>query len=464
MGRNSRTKRGSLPRGCRRGRGARASRILRIAVPLLLLLGSAPARGGIVSFTIQGQITAVGSAVATAFSVGEPVTITYAFETTTSDSAPNPDLGSYAAVTGLSFDFGGYTGGLGPGTSLLVVRNGDAVGGDSHQIFIDALGPDVNGRTLVDLNIGLEDSSDTVFTSDLLPLALQISDFDFQSAILYFTGSDNNVSFVITSISSSAAPTPVAWAAVSPDVTTVLGVIPQTAADEDVALDDLAGNVALTPLGALPAASDVSGYERLASGDALLCFDTAVDLPGPLHADPGDVVRLSGSAYTLEFDASANGVPDGTLCDAIALQGSSLLLSFDVSVGLPGGVVADDEDLVRLDGPSSWSLFFDGSAAGVPDGLDLDAAYAFASGRLALSFDGSGQLGGIDFDDEDVLERDGAAGTWLLAFDGSSVDPDWAAADLDAVALPEPDLLVLLGSGTTGLWMLRRARIRRSRG
>jgi hypothetical protein len=53
-------------------------------------------------------------------------------------------------------------------------------------------------------------------------------------------------------------------------------------------------------------------------------------------------------------------------------------------------------------------------------------------GHLLLSFDGSGSIGGVAFDDEDALEFDGGA-TWALAYDGSAQDPDWAPADLDAI-------------------------------
>ena len=259
----------------------------------------------------------------------------------------------------------------------------------------------------------------------------------------------------------AGAATPLDSASISPDVTVELGATAQLAADEDVAVDNLAGMVALGSLGGIPAAADVSAYELLWNGDRLLCFDTTVELPGPVVAQPGDVVRYTGAAYSIELDASANGVPAGTTCDAVALAGGTgLLLSFDVTAALPGGVVADDEDLVLWQAPSTWSLFFDGSAAAVPAALDVDGAYLFASGNLALSFDVSGQLGGVDFDDEDVVEYDPGGPTWSLAFDGSAEDPDWAAADVDAVALPEPELSLLLVTGIAGLLALGRSRIR----
>lgn len=259
----------------------------------------------------------------------------------------------------------------------------------------------------------------------------------------------------------ASAATPLDWVAASPDVTVTLGFNAQDTADEDVVFDGLAGLVGLASLGSIPAEADVAGYDLLANGDQLLCFDTTVVLAGPLTLEPGDVVRRAGSTYSLEFDASANGVPAGTACDALAHDGSGLLLlSFDVSVSLPGGVMADDEDLVRLDAPSAWTLAFDASAAGVPSELDVDGAHLLPGGNVALSFDGSGSVGGVDFDDEDVVEYDPGTTTWSLAYDGSAADPDLVAADVNAIALPEPSLLLLFGSGASGLLLLRRLRIR----
>ena len=61
-------------------------------------------------------------------------------------------------------------------------------------------------------------------------------------------------------------------------------------------------------------------------------------------------------------------------------------------------------------------------------------------------------MGGVDFADEDVLEYEGS--TWTLTYDGSAEDADWAAADLDAVTLPEPGSLLLMASGLGGLLLL----------
>ena len=81
---------------------------------------------------------------------------------------------------------------------------------------------------------------------------------------------------------------------VSPDVTVPLSLTATIVEDHDVVFDNAHGMVTLEPLGPLPDASDVSGYELLSNGDLLLCFDTGTELLGPVFASPGDVVRYDG--------------------------------------------------------------------------------------------------------------------------------------------------------------------------
>jgi hypothetical protein len=223
---------------------------------------------------------------------------------------------------------------------------------------------------------------------------------------------------------------------------------------EEVGTDDLAGTVTPIVFPGVPDGANLTAY-ALESGEHLVSFDTTVSLPGSVLAEPGDVVRYDGANYSIEFDASAEGVPGAASVDALSVDsGSDLLLSFDVTAVL-GALTADDEDLVLFDG-ASFSLVFDGSAAGVPTGLDLDGAHDLSGGLLGLSFDGSGSLGGVAFDDEDVLEYDPSGPTWKLAFDASAEHAGWSGGpDADAVYLPEPHALVMLVCGLLGLALLR---------
>lgn len=214
----------------------------------------------------------------------------------------------------------------------------------------------------------------------------------------------------------------------SPDITVALSgavVRPSEAAD-----DDLAGAITALAFPGVPSSANLAAYQIVEDGAELLVFDTTVALPGGVTATPRDVVRLAGGTWSIEFTDPS--LPPGARIDAVARDpGGALLLSFDVTVSL-AGVVADDEDLVRV-GDGDVSVHLDGSAAGVPGAADLDGAHQLANGNLLLSLDISGNVGGVAFDDEDVLELNPRTGGWSLAYDGSAVHADWTPADLDAV-------------------------------
>ncbi len=223
---------------------------------------------------------------------------------------------------------------------------------------------------------------------------------------------------------------------VSPDITVNLGG--QTVMHEDVAEDDLAGTVNLLDVGPVPGAADLDATHDGGGTDRLLSLDITTNLPGAGVTTRADVARWDGATYSLEFDAAANGVPAGARVDAVArAEDGDLLLSFDITVALAGGVVAHDEDLVRFDaGTGAFSLFFDGSAAGVGTALDLDGADRLSiNGNLLLSFDTGGTVGGVTFADEDVLEYDPVGGTWELSYDGDAEHGAWAGANLDAISV-----------------------------
>ena len=236
----------------------------------------------------------------------------------------------------------------------------------------------------------------------------------------------------------------------SPDITIDLGAS-VIAADEDVAVDNQLGVVIIENLGSLPDASDVTALGLDVNGDRFISFETTTALSGGVIARPGDVVRYDGAMYSIEFDASAAGLPDGVRTDATSLSASGLLLSFDTTVNLGGGFVASDEDLVVWDG-TSFGLLLDGSTAGIAAALDIDAAQDVGGGQFLLSFDTSGEVGGIVFDDEDVLRFDGLNVSWSLEIDHSATSSDWTAADLDAFMVPEAESGLMLAFGM--LWLV----------
>lgn len=241
----------------------------------------------------------------------------------------------------------------------------------------------------------------------------------------------------------------------SPDVTIEIGGGGTVVSDEDVALDNQLGIVLIEDLGSIPGSTDVIAMGLDLSGARLIAVDVTTSLAGGVVARPGDVVRYDGLAYSIVFDADAAGLPAGVMTDAASIAPSGLLLSFDTTVDLGGGVVAADEDLVLWDG-AAFSLRLDGSAAGIPTELDVDAAQDLGGGSYLMSFDTTGSLGGVVFADEDVLRFDGSS--WTLEFDASVADADWEGADLDAMVIPEPGFGLLVGLGAPFLALLPRRR------
>ncbi len=240
----------------------------------------------------------------------------------------------------------------------------------------------------------------------------------------------------------------------SPDTTIQRGTT--LAQDEDVAVDNQLGIVLLEDLGTLPTAAEVTAYGLAVNGDRLFSVETTTSLLGGVVARPRDVVRWDGAAYAIELDGSSEGVPPGVAIDAVSEAPGGLLVSFDTTVSLDAQTFAD-EDLARWDGGLFVSVF-DGSAAGLGSVYDVDAAQDLGGGAFLVSLETSGSVGGVGFDDEDVLRYDGAS--WSLEIDASTLDADWRAADLDAVQVPEPRATAALVTGVAAVATFARRRRR----
>jgi len=240
----------------------------------------------------------------------------------------------------------------------------------------------------------------------------------------------------------------------SPDVTIQLGVGNVMTHDHAVAADNQLGVVALQNLGTIPDSADVTGYADAGAGTFLFSLDTTVSLSGGIVATPADVVAWNGATHSIVFDGSAQGIPSGVQVDAIGFS-NGLVLSFDTDVSLPGGITAADEDLVKVIG-STYTMVFDGSTVGIDRSLDVDGAQALVGGGYLVSFDTAGTVGAVTFQDEDILRNVG--GVWSLEFDGSNADADWGAADMDALQVPEPSGSAILAAGLLGLVRLARRR------
>jgi FG-GAP repeat len=126
--------------------------------------------------------------------------------------------------------------------------------------------------------------------------------------------------------------------------------------------------------------------------------------------------------------------------------------------GTVGGVSYKNEDILAYDTKDgSWSMFFDGSKAGLgATGLDVDAFYVKDDGSILLSVSNSGITlpGGLTIDNSDIVRfkpstsGDYSTGTYELYLDGSEVGlEDSARENIDAIAFAPDGSLVISING-----------------
>src|SRR5436309_2528387 len=151
-----------------------------------------------------------------------------------------------------------------------------------------------------------------------------------------------------------------------------------------------------------------------------LITESAPDKINGVFYEPRDVFLTdAATTFSMYFDGNAAGVPDGAAIDAILLDGDgSLVLSFDVPVNL-AGIEYGPADLVRYSG-GRFSLFWNAGAAGVPAYANVVGADRDSLGRLVVTFDVPTTLGGVDYLPGQLVIWNGGT-----SFSVYSSDPAW---------------------------------------
>ncbi len=272
-------------------------------------------------------------------------------------------------------------------------------------------------------------------------------------SVILFPG----LGFLLVALSSLVPKLSEAQVVVSSEITTTIQGVAHS--DEDapfLAIQGLSFDV-----GELPIEAALSAIGVDSGGNALFAVETTTSLPGGLVAEPRDVIRFDGSDFSLIFDGSTEGIPRNARIDGISFRGQRLL-SFDTTIRLGRGLVVADEDVVEWAAGGFVSpLYLDGSEAGLDAGLDIDAIDAWSPLHITVSFDTSGIVGGLPFDDDDLLTYDRKNELWFLNQDPSALEPGLEASDVTGlVYVPEPTGLGVLGFGLlqTALWGRRRRR------
>jgi subtilisin family serine protease len=129
-----------------------------------------------------------------------------------------------------------------------------------------------------------------------------------------------------------------------------------------------------------------------------------------------DIVAFDGVGFSLFFDGSAAGLPTSATLDAFAvLPGGSILMSLADSANVPGvsGTV-DDSDIVQYTPGSGFGWYFDGSDVGLTtNNEDVTGIELLPDGSLLISTTGSFSVTGASGGAQDIIRFTPATGNPL---------------------------------------------------
>lgn len=238
----------------------------------------------------------------------------------------------------------------------------------------------------------------------------------------------------------SHALTPITELSFSPDNAIALGTNNTLVTPSNVGTDDLSTAPGVVTLDTLNLRASVRLLALHKATDASYFVLDQAHLIGGVLAGPRRVLRFDGTNYSIAFDAASYNVPDGVRIDALGMvNNTDFLLSFDGTVSLPGGLVANAEDLVRFKvDTGTFISHFKGANLGIPAGVNLQDVHFFDHNRqVLLTLDQAVTVGGTHYTASDVIEVNPVTSTWALALSPSARDSRWRSngGEADLVAL-----------------------------
>ena len=176
--------------------------------------------------------------------------------------------------------------------------------------------------------------------------------------------------------------------------------------------------------------------------------NTPADTPTPTDTSTAGPSPTPTNTHTSTPTFTATNTPTftSTFTPTVPPSSNTFYSSF-VSGGTVGGVSFQDEDILEFNG-TTWSLFFDGSDVGLGP-VDVFAFHLLDADSLLLSFNTSITLGGVTYAPTDIVRFDATslgsvtAGTFSMYFNGIDVGLDASSDYIDAVdILPDGTLLI----------------------
>ncbi len=193
--------------------------------------------------------------------------------------------------------------------------------------------------------------------------------------------------------------------------------------------------------GPLAAGANVDGFDRVDATHFYMSFSATTSLPGLANVQDEDVVYFNGTSWALYFDGSAHGMTSSSRdLDAISVDGSTLYFSTlgnSGPPGLAGNPPRDDADIYSWNG-TSYARVWDASAHGLLSGANVDGISRVDDTHFYLTFASTlTAVPGMGLvEDEDIVYYNGGTNGWSLFFDGTAAGLTGGSRDLDAIDVP----------------------------
>ena len=175
-----------------------------------------------------------------------------------------------------------------------------------------------------------------------------------------------------------------------------------------------------TPVG-LAADVHIDALALLPDGSLLFSADAPFTVGTNTYL-PSDVVKYSTGSYSVYWSGSS--ISPGANVDAIGFASNGdLLISLDAPEKV-GALTFEPEDIIRA--AMIMTVFFDGSASGIPSGADV-TGFDLIGSDVYLNFDIPVNLGGTVYNPWDLVKYSG--GVYSLYFREAAFPPGGAMTD-----------------------------------
>ncbi len=188
----------------------------------------------------------------------------------------------------------------------------------------------------------------------------------------------------------------------------------------------------------LPTGANVDGFARVDDSHFYMSFSSNVSVPGLGLVQDEDIIYWNAGSWQPFFDGTAAGLTAGGQdIDAISVDAATIYFSTRGNSNPPGvGGTADDADIYSWNG-SSFARVWDATANGLPGGTNVDGVVRVDGTHMYLSFsNGNTNVSGLgQVQDEDVVLLDGSS--WSVTFDGTAAGLTADSQDVDAFSFAD---------------------------